>query len=394
MLSLTGIRYFILIIVLLLLYRKLQSILGPISRGFTTLLSKLEGMGSIGIVVGVFLFFLVLAYLTRLFPSFTFIVPLLLALFYLFVSFGYTENNIIYSVFRDQGVIAIFCSFINLLLPKILPKDNIDYGAYWTNFALFTSSVFFQDGITNYLLYGLSAYLWAYAFEVSLDYNQYSIYNKYFNPYLIFILAQFIGLYKIINYVFPPDSEKKILNFIFKFILILRFISVMTVYIFPNVNLIGIVLFNFIIIFFCLTLGINQMCDLSNLLNPSNLNLPGTISILNILSYIILLLGFHYLSQYFYININVDGEEVKYFRSKYDPSLSNINLILILTAFIFVAIIVKSPTAFLNINNNKEAEGVFTEIFKDNIFRFLTILLIGLYMFGMFYTSYYKTKNY
>jgi len=351
-------------------------------------------MGSIGIVVGVFLFFLVLAYLTRLFPSFTFIVPLLLALFYLFVSFGYTENNIIYSVFRDQGVIAIFCSFINLLLPKILPKDNIDYGAYWTNFALFTSSVFFQDGITNYLLYGLSAYLWAYAFEVSLDYNQYSIYNKYFNPYLIFILAQFIGLYKIINYVFPPDSEKKILNFIFKFILILGFISVMTVYIFPNVNLIGIVLFNFIIIFFCLTLGINQMCDLSNLLNPSNLNLPGTISILNILSYIILLLGFHYLSQYFYININVDGEEVKYFRSKYDPSLSNINLILILTAFIFVAIIVKSPTAFLNINNNKEAEGVFTEIFKDNIFRFLTILLIGLYMFGMFYTSYYKTKNY
>ena len=60
MLSITGIRYFILIIILLLLYRKLQSILGPISRGFTTLLSKLEGLGSIGIVVGVFLFFIVL----------------------------------------------------------------------------------------------------------------------------------------------------------------------------------------------------------------------------------------------------------------------------------------------------------------------------------------------
>ena len=388
MLSITGIRYFILIIILLLLYRKLQSILGPISRGFTTLLSKLEGLGSIGIVVGVFLFFIVLAYLSRLFPSFSFVVPLLLALFYLFVSFGYTENNIIYSVFRDQGILAIFCSFINLLLPKILPKENIDYGAYWTNFALFTSSVFFQEGITNYLLYGLSAYLWAYAFQICLDYNQYSIYNRYFNPYLIFILAQFIGFYRIINYIFPVDSDKKTLNFIFKLILILGFISVMTVYIFPDLNMIGIILFNLIVIFFCLTLGINQMCDLSNLLNPSNINLPGVAQTLNILSYIILLLGFHYLSQYFYINLNVDGNEVKYFRSKYDPSLSNINLILILTGFILVAIIVKSPTEFLNMDTNKE--GVFTEIFKDNIFRFLTILLIGLYMFGMFYTSYYK----
>ena len=74
-------------------------------------------------ILWVFLFFIVLAYLSRLFPSFSFVVPLLLALFYLFVSFGYTENNIIYSVFRDQGILAIFCSFINLLLPKILPNS-------------------------------------------------------------------------------------------------------------------------------------------------------------------------------------------------------------------------------------------------------------------------------